>query len=194
MIPLDNFAFSADLTPLGGRLLELGSIPYKTDKDSKEISVLPGSYEINENIFIPSGFRLNIPPDTNFLFSSNSTLISQSPIFALGSAKKPITLKGKNGSWPGLLLATADNNFSLFRNVIFQNVHGMGKGPNPHGSDRNGWTMTGGVTVFNSKASLNNVHSRIFPLKILLISYPLRFPFSSAHLVQAFLTPLTEIS
>jgi len=153
IIPLDKFTFSANHTPLGGRLLELGPIPYKSDKDSKEVSVLPGSYEINENIFIPSGFRLNIPPDTNFLFSSNSTLISQSPIFALGSAKKPITLKGKNGSWPGLLLATADNNFSLFRNVIFQNVHGMGKGPNPHGSDRNGWTMTGGVTVFNSKAS-----------------------------------------
>ena len=95
-----------------------------------------------------------------------------------------------------VLLATADNNFSLFRNVIFQNVHGMGKGSNPHGSDRNGWTMTGGVTVFNSKVknTSNNVHSRIFPLKILLISYPLRFPFSSAHLVQAFLTPLTEIS
>ena len=69
----------------------------------------------------------------------------------------------------------------------------MGKGPNPHGSDRNGWTMTGGVTVF-SKTSFEQCTFGDFSsedsLNIVSSSF---FPFSSAHLVQVFLTPLTEI-
>jgi hypothetical protein len=40
--------------------------------------------------------------------------------------------------------------------VEFSNVSGIGKGPNPNGIAQNGWTLTGGITVYNSPVEFRN--------------------------------------
>ena len=46
--------------------------------------------------------------------------------------------------------------------MIFKNVGGVGTEPNKNGINRNGWTMTGGLTVQNSSVNFSNCHFENF--------------------------------
>lgn len=161
---IDKYSFSFSEIPLKNQKLSLHNIPYSISEDGKIISIKSGAHNVDNNIFIPSGFIVIIKPDTSFLFSSNATFVSQSIIHAIGNADHPINFTSQDTSklWPGILLYSAQKDYSYFEHVIFKNVGGVGKGSNKNGINRNGWTMTGGVTVHNSSVNFLDCHFENF--------------------------------
>ena len=75
-------------------------------------------------------------------------------LYSLGFGEKPIILTSIRAKWPGLLIANA-NGRSELRHVRITNTSGVGHDANPHGIDRGGWTLTGGITFFNSPVDIS---------------------------------------
>ncbi len=151
-IPVDNFEFNEMLLPNFSRNV---SIPFNFTQKNNSIHFPPGSIKVEKDIFIPSGFEVNIAPDTKLQFAEDVTFISESPIFAKGKLEKPIVFQGIENGWPGILVSKTSD-ISIFENVKFQDVRGIGKSANPDGLKRSGWNLTGGVTFFRSSVSLEN--------------------------------------
>ena len=155
---VDRIFFSHANIHLGRNKLELQNLPHTKDHQKKFITINPGEHKVDGNIFIPSGQTLIIHPNTTLKFSFNSTFVSEGNIIARGKISEPIyfTSDTKTSKWPGLLLFAKNQEHSFFDQVNFNNVSGIGTGPNKNGITRNGWTMTGGVTVYNSTTHFKN--------------------------------------
>ncbi|MBH45133.1 MAG: hypothetical protein CMC93_00775 [Flavobacteriaceae bacterium] len=145
--------FDWEISPFSG--ISNFSLPDFISKEEDAFFIYPGTYEISSNIVIGKKLPLIIAPGVTLEFDENSTFVTETPIIARGTADKPILFRAKNKKWPGLLLANS-NEASLFNHVHFMNVKGVGKGPNPNGISKNGWTMTGGITINETSADFTN--------------------------------------
>ena len=101
------------------------------------------------------GFKVIFSPGTTLSFTQDSTFVSEGPIYALGTQNKPINFNSTAESWAGILLYNSKD-CSKFNWFNISNVHGIGKASNPIGSEKNGWNMTGGMTVYKSPIELEN--------------------------------------
>ena len=155
---INSTLFSTAHIPLGLNKLELQSLPYTVYNENKTISIDPGVHNVRGDIFIPAGHTVMIHPNTILEFSSNSTFVCQGNIIARGTKSKPVHFKSDTNSshWPGFLLCSSNQVDSFFDHVYFKNISGIGKGPNKYGITRNGWTMTGGVTIHDSNVHFTN--------------------------------------
>jgi hypothetical protein len=124
-------------------------LPSFISSQNNYLLIKPGQYDVLETIRIPMGKTLFISPGVTLSFSHNATVISESPIHALGTKQKPILMQPIKENWGGILLANIEE-LSSFENVTFKNLKGVGMGTNP--IIRNGWTMTGGLTVYKSSS------------------------------------------
>ena len=148
-IPVNELTFDPELLPtnkLSG--LNQDSFPFILD-ENESLWIPPGSHVCRENLYIPANLKLKISPGAKILFDRNCTFVSESPIHFLGTKAAPIIISSMEDSWPGFLLANASSP-SVFENVELSTVSGIGKEPNTNGIRQNGWTLTGGITVYNS--------------------------------------------
>jgi parallel beta-helix repeat protein len=68
--------------------------------EGKNITIKKSTYTINSNIIIPSGFNVTIEAGTTLKFKKNISLISFSPINAIGTSENPINITNKdNNAW-----------------------------------------------------------------------------------------------
>jgi len=155
VIPVDESSFNPELLPTNkSSRFNINSFPFILE-ENETLWIPPGSHVCRENLYIPTNLKLNISPGAKILFDRNCTFVSESPIHFLGTEAAPITISSTEDRWPGLLIANASAT-SVFENVEFSNVYGIGKGPNPNGITQNGWTLTGGITVYNSPVEFRN--------------------------------------
>ncbi len=63
------------------------------DTSNQELVLLEGEYHISENLIIPAGYTVNIKPGVKISLAKNTSLISYSPVKALGTKDKPITIQ-----------------------------------------------------------------------------------------------------
>ena len=120
-----------------------------------KIFVKKGNFNIYDNVYIPAGFEFFLSPGSNLSFSQNSTLVSESPIIAMGTEKNPICFNSIGENWAGILLFNTKD-YSKFEWLQISNVRGVGKASNPIGVEKNGWNMTGGMTVYKSHVDFEN--------------------------------------
>lgn len=151
-IPMDNFEFNEVLLPSFSNNV---SIPFKFTEENNSIFFPSGTIKVEKDIFIPAGFEVNMLPGTVLQFAKYATFISESPILARGKPEAPIIFQGIENHWSGILLSKT-NSVSIFENVEFKDVCGIGKSANPNGISRSGWNLTGGVTFFRSSVCLEN--------------------------------------
>ncbi|OIP55490.1 hypothetical protein AUK13_02790 [Candidatus Kuenenbacteria bacterium CG2_30_39_24] len=89
---------------------------FKVEMATKQITLAPGSYYINQTIIIPSGYQLTIKPGVRLLLAPDVSIISYSPVTAVGSAHEPIIVSAQNPDSPwgsfGVLNAGVANHFS----------------------------------------------------------------------------------
>jgi hypothetical protein len=155
VIPVDESSFNPELLPTNQlSRFNLDSFPFLLEENGT-LWIPPGTHVCRENLYIPTNLKLNISSGAKILFDRNCTFVSESPIHFLGTEVAPITISSTEDRWPGLLLANASIT-SVFENVEFSNVYGIGKGSNPSGITQNGWTLTGGITVYNSPVEFRN--------------------------------------
>ena len=151
-IPVDHYLFNHELLPIKLDKLHLGMINAKINNTT--IIFKSAEYHISDDIFIPEEFSVIIEPGSILIFEENATFTSHARVLALGTSEKPIIFKAMHTKWPGLLIFNATQK-STFNHAKFSDCHGVGTGPNPDGVSRNGWTMTGGINIYNSDVSFN---------------------------------------
>jgi len=152
-LTIDDHTYVPNALPFQNQTLLLNSEIYTIKEGT--IYFHPGNHVIKEDIFIPHGMKLAIGPSTHLLFERNASLVSEGSIRAIGTPKQPITISSSKDFWDGLLLFDAKD-ASFFENVIFSNVGGTGQVVNPHGIEKDGWIMTGGVNVLDTEAHFKN--------------------------------------
>jgi len=154
-IPIDRYRFNKESIPIKNEENISSNLSNYYDAANNKVVITSGLHEFNKSVYIPTGLPVYILPGANLYFGSNATLVSQSPIFAIGTINEPVKFTATGKNWPGLLISNTEES-SIFEHTDFSNVTGVGTGPNPSGLVSNGWTLTGGITIFKSEVSFNN--------------------------------------
>ena len=125
-------------------------------KDHNNSLLVPkGRHFCDTNIYVPNNKTIYFAPGSTIIFAKDSIMVCSGIVKMIGTKEKPIILTSQDSSWGGILLVNVSNQ-SDFENVLINKVSGVGKGPNPNGLERNGWTMTGGISIYNSNVSFKN--------------------------------------
>jgi hypothetical protein len=158
-IPIDPSRFKPEQLPFikhSGKTISQHSFLYE---NGDTIYVESGEHEVTEDLIIPPHRLLKIPSGTTLRFHDEAMFVCESPVLALGSEEAPITLTAIGPKWPGVLIANAKGR-SKFEHVRISKTTGVGHDANPHGIDRGGWTLTGGVTFYHSPVNIS--HCQIY--------------------------------
>ncbi|MFH1890148.1 MAG: CotH kinase family protein [Candidatus Kuenenbacteria bacterium] len=121
---------------------------FKVEMSAKQISLASGSYYINQTIIVPSGYSLNIAPGTTLFFAPRTSLVSYSPITALGTSGSPISFLSANSGDPwGVLAVLNSKPESIFAYCNFSN-----------GSDDyiNGVFFSAMLSIYHSPAKIED--------------------------------------
>ena len=154
-INIDEYEFDPNQIPQKTDTKNNFCADYNFVDENGTITIPKGEYFISSSLKVPFDKKLIVHPGTSLIFDDNCTLISGNQIIMNGTMEYPIHLTAKNKSWGGLLLNNSASK-SSFKNVRFSKVNGVGLGPNPKGIIKNGWCMTGGVTVHKSEVEFIN--------------------------------------
>jgi uncharacterized protein YjbI with pentapeptide repeats len=189
MIPIDEHSFDPMLLPTNKvDTFNRDSFPFILE-ENETLWIPPGRHVCKDDLYIAFNQKLKISPGAEILFDRNSTFVSEGSIQFLGTSTDPIIISSSGDSWAGFLLANASGN-SVFENVKFSNISGIGKGPNPMGITQNGWTLTGGITIYNSIVEFTNCSFSNFTtedaLNIISSSFTLSDCHFSSHFSDAF--------
>lgn len=152
-LPIENDSLDSELLPLSNLKPQLNGLDYEIT--GSKISIKKGNFNIYDSVYIPAGFEVFLSPGSSLSFSQNSTLVSESPIIAMGTKEMPICFKSIEENWAGILLFNTKD-YSKFEWLQILNVRGVGKASNPIGVEKNGWNMTGGMTVYKSHVDFEN--------------------------------------
>lgn len=108
----------------------------------------PGAWDVTGDLILPSDVNLQILADVTLRFSAGSILYSSGAVDLLGEPNASISLTGQDaGGWGGIIISNADD-FSHWEYAIIEKTTGI---------NRNGWTLTGGITFFKSNIYLDHV-------------------------------------
>lgn len=110
---------------------------------------LPGDWTIEQDIVLPTGVGLSLPPATRWRFKPKRMLLARGPLNFNGTAEAPIVLQASDpkAGWGGVAVLGSDQPSHL-RHVRFENMKGIEIG---------GWGLTGGVTFRKANVELSDV-------------------------------------
>ena len=96
---------------------------------------------------LPPDTDLLVPAGTELRFSENSILYTTGAIKLIGEFDRPVLLTAQRNGWGGIVVLKAKHQ-SLWQYAVVEKTTGI---------DRSGWTMTGGITFFQSDIVLDHV-------------------------------------
>ena len=102
--------------------------------------------EVSEDLVIPDGYEVHIPEGTRINLVNGASIVSFSPIMAVGTEDRPIRIMSSDGLGSGLVVLNTDKDTQL-EYVKFENLS------NP---SQNGWEMTGAVTFYEADVVIRN--------------------------------------
>jgi hypothetical protein len=115
------------------------------DEEKKKI-IFNKDVVISYDVVIPEGYNIFIKKGVKIDFINKSTLISFSPLIALGTKSEPINIDSSDYTGEGLFVVNAKYKSKLDY-VNFSNLS------NPVIND---WSLTSAVTFYNSNVDINN--------------------------------------
>lgn len=113
------------------------------------LRVPSGTWEVDGDLILPEGWGLRLEGGTTLLFGTDHFLLARGPLDFAGSADAPIRLAPTGAQWHGVVVLQASAP-STWRYVTVERAAPV---------DRDGWTLTGGVTFYQSPIHLD--HCRI---------------------------------
>ena len=93
-------------------------------KNLNTLTLINNKTYINENIFIPSGYLINIKSNEEIILTNNAFIFSDSPWHAIG-LKGKIAINGLTDNFGGGLIIKNTKKNSLFTNVRFSYLTGL---------------------------------------------------------------------
>jgi len=114
--------------------------------NSKSILIKSGKWNVSGDLIIPAGYTVRSQDNVELIFESNKIFLSLSPLIIKGTYSNSIKYTSKNDSWGGLILMNVQKE-SFFDSVYISNVAGI---------KRSGSILTGGITFYNSPATIVN--------------------------------------
>jgi hypothetical protein len=115
-------------------------------KDWK-VYIKTGKITCRQPLIIPKGYRVYIQAGTTIDFLDSSFILSNSPLFMLGTTQDPINITSSDFSANGIAVLQSDT-ISKLENVRFENLNTL---------NYKGWVLTGAVTFYESDVNLENV-------------------------------------
>jgi len=143
--------------PIGEFDLEalLRDHPYIHLVGNDTLAFRAGEHEVSKTLSTPAGYDLTIPAGTRLSFADDAILIVRGALNIAGLAKDPVvldalasTVEGTKAGWPGIFVLDADSQ-SSWQHARVLNTTGVANGD---------WMLTGGVTFYQSKVRLEEVH------------------------------------
>tara|TARA_Y100000310_G_scaffold185974_1_gene186018 strand:- start:993 stop:3587 length:2595 start_codon:yes stop_codon:yes gene_type:complete len=116
------------------------------DELSKEIQIDAGRHIINQNIVIPSGYKLYVNGGSVIELKNNSKILSRSPMFFMGTKNNPIVIQSRNFDNQGIMVINAHEE-SEFNYVNFYGIS------SPSGGLLG---ITGAITFYQSNVKFLN--------------------------------------
>jgi len=129
--------------------LQRNNISYKLD--SNILLIKKGTYDIEEDIFVPEGIATNIEAGTIFRLDKDISILFQGDFSAIGTKKEPIRVVRLNNKYPFGTLAALGHEKPI--KFLAKNFFIEG------GSERvlNGVQFTGQLSIHNAIVTLKNV-------------------------------------
>ncbi|MFH1395237.1 MAG: CotH kinase family protein [Candidatus Omnitrophota bacterium] len=116
------------------------------NEKTKEITVKPGKWNINQDIVIPEGYVLICREGTELNLINLSKIITFSPINFIGSEDNPIVVLAKGSDGQGIAVIQPGLE-SILKYVTFDGLSAPAKG---------NWFLTGAVTFYEAPVRIEN--------------------------------------
>ena len=95
-------------------------------KKGTNFFLIKDEIKIDQNLYIPNGFKFVIKPGQKILLTNNAFIISNSPWF-VGGESEQTNIIGEKNNFGGGILITDTNRKSIFQNVKFAYLNGVKK-------------------------------------------------------------------
>ena len=115
--------------------------------DKDKLHIREGIWDVQGDLVLPKHITTEISPGTTLRFDDDAMLMSRSAINILGTEELPVVLTAKRKSWGGVAVIEALHE-SSWKHVLIEKTKGV---------NRSGWTLTGGVTFYESPSVLTYV-------------------------------------
>lgn len=116
------------------------------DESTKRIRVAPGTWNLDQSLIIPEGYRVIAGEGTRFNLSNSATILSYSPLEFVGDEGASIVIQSTDSTGQGIVVMNADQ-ASVLKYVTFRNLS------NP---SQSGWELTGAVTFYESPVAISD--------------------------------------
>lgn len=134
----------------------LAQHPYLERVDGEDaFRIVSGTWEVNGNLILPTGFGLALEPGTTLRFGRGNYLLASGPLDFQGTADAPIRLQpaptaAVDADWWGGVVVLQAGAPSAWNYVTIERASAV---------EQDGWMLTGGVTFYESPIRLE--HCRI---------------------------------
>ena len=108
------------------------------------LRLLPGDWPVRGDLVLPEGIPLVAPPGVTLRMESGAVLLARGPLLWRGTAERPVRVVSERESFGGIVVLSAGGTSE------WEHVEVTGTG----GIERGAWTLTGGVTFFESPVVL----------------------------------------
>ena len=143
----DTAALDASPIPEGTLSAALADREFLTYQAAeKTLSVAAGNHMVGRDMIVPAGTTLAIGAGTTLRFAPGVAIIAHGPVAFRGTAAAPITLRptdAKKG-WQGIAVMRAGARSEVRHTRIIRTT----------GVDKPGWSLTGGVTFYESDVDI----------------------------------------
>jgi hypothetical protein len=109
------------------------------------LCIASGTWDVEGDLVLPAGFGLRLEPGTILRFGRDNHLLASGPLDFQGTADAPILLQPSADRWRGVVVLQAGVP-STWNYVTVERASAL---------DRGGWTLTGGITFYESPIRLN---------------------------------------
>lgn len=120
------------------------------DNESKSIYIMPGNWEIKEDLIIPKGYVVTCSEDyaTKINLLNGSMILSYSPLILSGNEDFPLVITSSDLTGQGIAVLNVGEQSCLNR-VIFSNLSAPSK---------SGWQLHGSVVFYESPVIIDNCY------------------------------------
>ncbi len=102
---------------------------------------------VQKTILIPEGYEVHFSSGAALDLTRGAAFISYSPVYMKGTRDNPVRVHSGDGTGMGFIVLQAGKR-SLLNNVRFEQLNTL---------DMDGWTLTGGVSFYESDVDMDNV-------------------------------------